>query len=343
MHVRADACRMYASAVWTIDAVSLSCSHGHQNQKDLQKCFPLLGLTLLVSLSRSSGGTRWTSLATRQAPREGCRWRASVAIPDAVWLSSLFPAGVAVTRQQMAEMMLQQGDDPRAMHLAVVTGGYDHIARLERAAAAGYAPAQAALSYCREGAEQLEWAEKAAHQGNRAGIMHLGWMLQCGEGCEKDEEGGVELYRLAAELESGFAQHSYALSFGRLDYRWNVWWERAAEKGVNARLYIAAVVQLLPYFEDGEQGRILHTVAPRIRPALDAPSGKPFGVLCSEKDLSGLQRLLQLHRTMMESARTAIDCWSMAARQRGLVKDLRVVIAKMVWEEPWRWADKKGQ
>jgi TPR repeat protein len=280
------------------------------------------------------------ALEDMAGPERGLQMARECRHPDAVWLASLFPAGVTVTMEGMEGVMLQHGDDPRAMHLAVVTGGYDHIARLERAAAAGYAPAQAALSYCREGPEQLEWAQRAALQGNRAGIMHVAWMLQSGEGCEKDVEAGVELYRQAAELGSGQAQHAYALSFGQLDWRRFMWLGRAAEKGVSGPQYVGAVLRLLPCFEDGQQGRILHTVAPGIRAAPDVASGKVFGLSCNSKDLA---RLLQLHRTMMESARAAIDCWSAAARRLGLVKDMRVMIAKTVWEEPWRWAGKKGQ
>jgi hypothetical protein len=37
--------------------------------------------------------------------------------PDAQWLASLFPAGVAVSPRDMMDTMLEQGDDPRALHI----------------------------------------------------------------------------------------------------------------------------------------------------------------------------------------------------------------------------------
>jgi hypothetical protein len=40
---------------------------------------------------------------------------------------------------------------------------------------------------------------------------------------------------------------------------------------------------------------------------------------------------------MLGRAREAIKCWSMAGRRVGVVKDMRVMISKMAWEEAWRW------
>jgi hypothetical protein len=49
-----------------------------------------------------------------------------------------------------------------------------------------------------------------------------------------------------------------------------------------------------------------------------------------------LERVIELHAAMLGRARRAIDCWSMAGWRLRVVKDMRVVIAKMAWEEVWR-------
>jgi hypothetical protein len=51
------------------------------------------------------------------------------------------------------------------------------------------------------------------------------------------------------------------------------------------------------------------------------------------------QRVLELHGQLLGRARSAIDCWSVAARRLGVAKDIRVMIAKMAWEEVWRWGE----
>jgi hypothetical protein len=43
---------------------------------------------------------------------------------------------------------------------------------------------------------------------------------------------------------------------------------------------------------------------------------------------------------MLRRARDAVACWSIVGIRRGLVKDVRVMIAKMAWEEPWQWSEK---
>jgi hypothetical protein len=57
----------------------------------------------------------------------------------------------------------------------------------------------------------------------------------------------------------------------------------------------------------------------------------------------GLQRVLEQYDAMLHRARRAIACWSMAAKRRRMVKDMRVMIAKMAWEEPWQWGEKKTE
>jgi hypothetical protein len=49
--------------------------------------------------------------------------------------------------------------------------------------------------------------------------------------------------------------------------------------------------------------------------------------------------VLELHEAMLRRAREAIDCWSVAARRCGVAKDMRLVIARLAWQEVWRWGD----
>jgi hypothetical protein len=68
--------------------------------------------------------------------------------PDAVWLASLFPAAAEVTQQRMCDLMLQQGEDSRALWLTWASGARrrDDVELLRRAAERGYAPAELSLA-----------------------------------------------------------------------------------------------------------------------------------------------------------------------------------------------------
>jgi TPR repeat protein len=121
--------------------------------------------------------------------------------PDARWLASLFPPA-SVTRERMYEVLSQQSEDPRAMHIMRGLGVAerdDAYRLLVRAAEMGYAPAQAALSEDRQHhkdvAGRFLWAERAAIQGDSGGLYELGCCYWHGEGCEKDTRRGIELFK----------------------------------------------------------------------------------------------------------------------------------------------------
>jgi TPR repeat protein len=184
--------------------------------------------------------------------------------PDAQWLASLFPVGVPVTRERMAIVMLEQGEDARAMYLAW-RFSVAPVGVLRRAAEMGYAPAQASLSEECEGEECFMWAERAAAQLDRNGLFQLGrrFRLECG--CAKNEGKVNELYRQAAELEHSYAQWFYGGSaFGEHDWERFSWWGRAALHGCSVTFFCASILRLLRLFAKGELGRILFTVAPLI-------------------------------------------------------------------------------
>jgi hypothetical protein len=110
-----------------------------------------------------------------------------------------------------------------------------------------------------------------------------------------------------------------------------LWYARAESRGFGVRNICDTILQLLPFFEEDRLGRILHIVAPMVR------KQRPNGESVKGRKL---QRILALHEAMPANTRRAIDCWSIVGRRRGVVKDIRVMIAKMAWEEPWQWSGK---
>jgi hypothetical protein len=136
--------------------------------------------------------------------------------PDARWLVSLFPAGEEVTREGMREEMRRQRGDARAMFFVWLLGdrvpGLDNPdeALLRGAAVMGYGPAQAELSpFGGMDDGDFVWAERAARQGLRRGLVELAHCYYHGAGCAVDQERSVELYRQAAVLDCPRAQLAY--------------------------------------------------------------------------------------------------------------------------------------
>jgi TPR repeat protein len=276
-----------------------------------------------------------------QAARE-CRH------PDAQWLASLFPDGVETPRDAYSvarEVILQQGDDPRALHLAwelgrVVPGSE---ALLRRAGEMGYAPAQAAMSGLTFGDESFRWAEGAWSRGNRLGMFRLARCYIDGRGCAKDRDRGVELCRAAAELGCAAAQYYYAyLAFGKFDWERFLWFGRAVSKGFFLSEFRDAVLALLPRFANGELSRVLHIVAPLASGNRLLAQRRLYGKELAEEQeaIKKLERVAELYAPMLDRARRAVACWCIVGRRIGMVKDIRVLIGKMAWDEPWRWSGK---
>jgi hypothetical protein len=264
--------------------------------------------------------------------------------PDAQWLAALFPAGVPVTQQRMSEVMQAQGDaqgdDARGLFL-LWRVGRESDSVLRRSAEMGYPPAQALWSVnAYDGAETcFKWARLACEKGDREGAFQLSQCYSDGIGCEQDRTKALELCKQAAEWQHPQAQ----IWFGKTTYTVLEWqryhWLGLASARGDSEAFRFDVVRSLPLFVKGQRGRILHTVAPVIRRGLDAARKTLFGVdVDGEKQVKKLQRVVTLHDAMLGRAKQAIGCWSVVGLRCGLVKDVRVLIAKNAWEELWLWA-----
>jgi TPR repeat protein len=262
--------------------------------------------------------------------------------PDAQWLAALFPVGALVTWGHIRAVMLEQGDDPRAMWLASQLGAPQERVLLRRAADSGYAPAQVSLAKLTDGDNESLLLELSSAQNDRNALFELGHLLQLQA---NDGKKAIELYRKAAELNHRAAQMQYGrVAFAPGDWERFHWWSQAAERGHRESALCTEIVRLLPSFERGDCGRILSIAAPVIRNNLEV--WKQDRWLMRELGrvsvtLEQLKRVIDLHNAMLLRARRAIDCWSMAGRRCKVVKDMRVVIAKLLWEESWRGGDRE--
>jgi hypothetical protein len=271
--------------------------------------------------------------------------------PDAQWLASLFPPGVDVSRKRMEEVMLEQmKHDSRAGFFAWLFGESVEVASsyesLVRSAERGYAPAQGRLALLvgEDDAESLKWSMRGAGQNDRNAICRLGVALHNGWGCAVDAAKGEELIRLSAEWEHAGGEYVLGLvAYGEHDWERYMWWLRAAERGINERPFCEVHVMqfLLPTFERGENSRILHVVAPVIRKHLDVEKSEVFGCGFTQDKMAMLLRVLELHDQLTGVVRRSVDCFAIVGRRCGLVKDVRVLIGKLLWEEAWRWGQDK--
>jgi hypothetical protein len=281
-------------------------------------------------------GTAWC----KRSVTDGVEMARESAHPDAQWLVSLFPADVQVTRGRMRKALLEQGEDPRALYLIWALGDKT-LALLARAAELGNARAQVRMSHGHGPA--LYWAEKAMASGDRDAIARVASCLgQKESSSDEDTERAMQLYMQAVELEHPPSQYYVGQHvYGKYDWQRYYWWCRAASHGFCVPLANVAILKMCPEFKKGLHGRILHTIATAFRVHLDVAKQQVFGAGIPLQVVRKFSRLMERHEAMLNRAREALRCWSMTARRFGMAKDIRVMIAEMMWEEVWLWGEKR--
>ncbi len=272
---------------------------------------------------------------------EGLRLARDSRHPDAQWLCSTVPAG-DVTGEGLKRAMVAQGEDPRALFmLYCLRDGQQH---LRRAAELGYAPAQAKLAAkYRTDAEvdRVSWAEKAAAQQDRNGLFRLGCNLWAMEP-QQERTRALALFREAAELEHAEAQYWVGMEdFGRHDWQRYRLVGRAAARGESSALGLLRnnAVELLGEFEaDDSPGKVVFELGAALRGNVDGRAGRAYGLMLSGEKLRGALRCVELHDKWCAAAKRSIECWIGMARRLNVAKDIRLLIARLLWDERREWS-----
>jgi hypothetical protein len=275
--------------------------------------------------------------------------------PDCQWFLSVLltsPGERGWTADEVKQLMLERGDDPRALFIAAFAyklpgdaAGVEEddeddnfvegTERLRIAAEMGYAPAQSSL-LLRLADDEQQWfalAQSAAAQDDRYGLHLLSLCYRHGYGCAVDEKKAIELEVRGAELEDlvGLYQHGVR-SFGENDWRrYNHMGRSAARGGVGG--YISLLRAALERRDRRVQFEI-GAAHQRVLASHWEFGGNP---LCEQR--VAFRVALERHNKCHVAAKAAIECWLVVGRRLRVVKDIRRVIAKMLRDQPWEWME----
>jgi hypothetical protein len=198
----------------------------------------------------------------------------------------------------------------------------------------GYAFAQATLAGVTPDETCVGLAELACEQGERdggfcciclcllmffrhqKGFYNLGLFLQNGDGCVPDFERSKEMHLKAAELNHASAFSSLGMMCEGLE-RW-FYWGRAGSLG-----NFVALNKFFKWTEHEENFSLLFTIGKGLHKGWVKDFSKFFQ--------SG-NRLVQLYLSQIENVKAGVRTWSLVGIRFGVVKDIRVLIAKMVWD-----------
>ena len=147
------------------------------------------------------------------------------------------------------------------------------------------------------------------------GFYWLEFCYQTARVCEKDLRKARDFYLIAGQL--GLVVSMSTLG-GLLDesgpQRW-IWWGRAAVRGFWSCFlnYFSKPVQ--KFNSGSENGAVVFQIGRVLNTAVDAH-----------------QTAIFFYKLQLSACRLAVDTWSHVGIQCGVVKDIRVLIGKLVWE-----------
>jgi hypothetical protein len=268
---------------------------------------------------------------------------------DAKWLCSVFDRGAPVDASAAKAVFLTHTNDSRALCFAGLVLALEE-GLVRQAAEGGYGLAQALLAGRGDRREGLAWARLAAGQRDPLGMVRLAQFCWTGSVCNKDQDKAKILYREAAEMGQVSAMYNHAKrGLAEMDPERYIWLGRAAARGHHAaamELTLAAEKQL-GLLRMVRRGRLMFAIGEALHTHVNVAEETVFGLKCDEQYLGIAEKVVRLFMEWVGEARKAIRCWIMIGRrQRGANKDVRMLVAKLLWHDRAVWSErveKKGK
>ncbi len=254
---------------------------------------------------------------------------------DALFLASLFSVWAPATKEQAAVVFRSHSDDVRCLCWAALCG-VASSELLRRSAQGGYAWGQAI--YGGRGVDSSEhfmWLEKAVAQDEPEAMWLIARRL-CSVGEDMcDQPNAARLLREAAELGHPWAQYVFAEKcFPRDSVERFAWLRRAATQSgyIGLPELRSSVVEQLLWYDEGASGRVVFEI------------GSAFAGLQTMRKIvvtaPAAERAVQLYEQWCGEAKQAVLCWLWLSRTKGVVHDIRLLIADRVWEEKAAWSER---
>ncbi len=263
--------------------------------------------------------------------------------PDAEWLTSIFEGKDVATKEKVREVFLLHENDARALCFAwwLTDDRGNDLTLLRRAAEMGCAFACATFFFkvllvVGKKNEAFRLAQLAVVKHERDGSYCLGYAFASGSGCEKDLNLARENYFIAAELGHVYAVERFGALLDESDpIRW-VLWGRAASRGSPDRFLRSFSKQVEQFFSCSGNATVAFLIGRALKGNINVEKKAIFGSqgeFLNYYDWIGpANRAVSFYDSQIKSARLAVDTWTLVATRLHVIKDMRIFIAKMIWE-----------
>lgn len=260
---------------------------------------------------------------------------------DARWLTEACAGKDVKTEEDAKRVFSAFGqNDARALCFAWLCGareGRDSYDLLRRSATLGCAFAQAKLAglvHADDEDAKFFAAQVAATQGERDGFYRLGFCFERGRGCEIDFEKARENYLLSMQLGRHRQQVLERLGccYDESDVRrWQCWGEAAS--GCDFPCFIVKFVEQVELFHCGFcSDAVMYAIGQALHGNVNESQGTIFNsYYMFEKVVDSAKQAVAFFEKS-RACRKAVDCWTLVGFRFHVVKDIRKLIANLIWD-----------
>jgi hypothetical protein len=267
----------------------------------------------------------------RQTVKKALKLASVCEHPNAVWLTKLFGDRDVGSREEARQVFLDSENDPRALCLAGVLGG--RADEIRQAADLGDAFAQARMAGQTVGEERFRWTEKSAAQRERDGFYWRGHCCQYGFGCEKNVERAKENFLVAAELGHVYAMIQFGKFFDNDDPQRFVWLGRAASSLSPYSFLDEMSNQVLNFNFGTGHSNVMFAIGRALKGHINNEKRTIFGEVYSFDTYIGpANQALRFYEFQLQSCRKAVVSWTIIGLRSKIVKDIRKMIGKLIWD-----------
>jgi TPR repeat protein len=200
-------------------------------------------------------------------------------------------------------------------------------ALIRRAAELGFSFAQAWLARVSRGDEKRRFAQLAAAQGERYGLYLLGCCFRDGHGGELDLDKAKENFLLASELGDALAMDMLGASVPVSDpQRWR-WWGQAAACGTSWNF-------LSTFAKQGSgSAAVMFAIGRALQGHVSEEARTIFNDSYKFDFLFGpAKQAIAFYEAQIKATKDAMRAWTLVGLRFKVVKDVRKLIAKLIWD-----------
>jgi hypothetical protein len=251
--------------------------------------------------------------------------------PDARWLTEACAGKDVKTWKDVKRIFSGQNDARALCFLWVFTGADDSL--LYRSAELGFAFAQARMAEQTEGEEKFKFAQLAAAQGERDGFYRLGLCFGEEQGCEKDLDKAEENLLLASELGSGSAMEMLVWILEESDPRRWRWWGRLAALGEDLH-YLSKFAKQVELFNSGSGSAVvMFAIGQAMQGHVNEQKRTIFNRSYDFDSWIGpAKQAIAFYEAQIQAAKDAMHAWTQVGIKLKVVKDIRMLIARLIWD-----------